>query len=182
MGRNFHQNQERPSVRRTQDGKVTIPEDAACFSERRDAARQTSCRRRVRNVLNDLGTCAWTCNALPQRTNPAFSPPVHTVVFAFYGQAPARPHLKEHRGFPPVRLYGFRSPKLMSSFRRFREYSTFGGSFSGRVAQSFATRYPTKLRKLILASTTAKAERLLLRNTLQTVTMHMLRPIATDNL
>ena len=38
-----------------------------------------------------------------------------------------------------MRLYGYRSPKLMSSFRRFREYSTFGGSFGGQVAQSFAT-------------------------------------------
>ena len=34
----------------------------------------------------------------------------------------------------------------------------YGGSFGGQVAQSFATRYPTKLRKLILASTTAKVE------------------------
>jgi pimeloyl-ACP methyl ester carboxylesterase len=46
----------------------------------------------------------------------------------------------------------------MASFRRFREYSTFGGSFGGQLAQSFATRSPTKLRKLILASTTAKVE------------------------
>jgi pimeloyl-ACP methyl ester carboxylesterase len=34
----------------------------------------------------------------------------------------------------------------------------FGGSFGGQVALSFATRYPTKLRKLILECTTAKME------------------------
>jgi proline iminopeptidase len=33
-----------------------------------------------------------------------------------------------------------------------------GGSFGGLVAQSFATRYPTKVRKLILECTTAKTE------------------------
>jgi pimeloyl-ACP methyl ester carboxylesterase len=34
----------------------------------------------------------------------------------------------------------------------------YGGSFGGQVALSFATRYPTKLSKLILECTTAKAE------------------------
>ena len=34
----------------------------------------------------------------------------------------------------------------------------YGGSFGGLVAQSFATRYPTKVRKLILQCTTAKTE------------------------
>jgi proline iminopeptidase len=34
----------------------------------------------------------------------------------------------------------------------------YGGSFVGQVALSFATRYPTKLSKLILECTTAKAE------------------------
>jgi pimeloyl-ACP methyl ester carboxylesterase len=34
----------------------------------------------------------------------------------------------------------------------------YGGSFGGQVALSFATRYPTKLKKLILECTTAKME------------------------
>ena len=66
--------------RRSQHRKLTIAEDAAGCGDRRNAAGQTSCRRHLRNVPDDLGPCPRTCRPLPQRTNPAVSPQVHPAV------------------------------------------------------------------------------------------------------